>query len=139
MHAAIAAHVFTKYRQTNNTAQLLAVIRAFLRWETLEYALICSTLSWAWQALHGAGKSVAGLDPRDRFPTFPFGPVSNVPLWEQLLDELDCTQRTVHWIKVPSHVTIEGNNEADRLAEQGRHMHPCFPHPCTPYAHTESC
>ena len=30
------------------------------------------------------------------------------------------------------HVTIEGNNEADRLADQGRQLHPRFPHPRTP-------
>ena len=60
------------------------------------------------------------------------GPVSNVPLWEQLLMELDNNSRTVHWIKVPSHVTIEGNNEADRLADQGRQLHPRYPHPRTP-------
>ena len=70
-------------------------------------------------------------------------PVSNVVLWEQLLDELDRTQRTIHWVKVPSHVSIEGNNEADRLAERGRHMHPRFPRvhmprPTPAVCHTKS-
>ena len=136
MHVAIAAHVFTKYRQTNSTAELLAVIRA-LRIFAVGDIGICTDLqyvilgaagpAWRWKLRGWVGSS---------------GPVSNFPLWEQLLDELDCTQRTIHWIKVPSHVTIEGNNEADRLAEQGRHMHPRFPHPPhprAPYAHTKSC
>ena len=46
--------------------------------------------------------------------------------------ELDNNSRTVHRIKVPSHVTIEGNNEADRLADQGRQLYPRYPHPRTP-------
>ena len=65
-------------------------------------------------------------------PPPPSVRVSNVPLWEQLLAALDENPRTVHWVKVPSHVTIEGNNEADRLADQGRQLHPRFPHPRTP-------
>ena len=31
-----------------------------------------------------------------------------------------------------SHVTVEGTKEADRLADQGRQLHPRFPHPRTP-------
>ena len=60
------------------------------------------------------------------------GPVSSVPLSDQLLVELDNTNRVVHWAKVPSHVTIDGNNEADHLAEQGCFMHPKIPRLCTP-------
>ena len=60
------------------------------------------------------------------------GLVSNMYLWEQLLEELDRESRVVHWVKVPLHVTIEGNNEVDRLAEQGRLMHPRLPCPNTP-------
>ena len=45
---------------------------------------------------------------------------------------LDENPRTVHWVKVPSHVTVEGNNEADHLADEGKQPHPRFPHPRTP-------
>ena len=30
--------------------------------------------------------------------------------------ELDRDDREIIWIKVPSHLRVEGNNEADRLA-----------------------
>ena len=55
------------------------------------------------------------------------GPVSNVPLWELLLDTLSAHTGSIKFIKVPSHVDILGNNEADRLAEQGRFSHPRCP------------
>ena len=48
------------------------------------------------------------------------GPLSNVELWKELLTELESPHRTVQWIKVPSHVGIQGNKEADSLAEDGR-------------------
>lgn len=64
------------------------------------------------------------------------GPVSNGSLWELLLAELDRPDRTIHWVKVPSHVTIEGNNEADRLAEEGRMSHPRLPALSTPTYHS---
>ena len=59
-----------------------------------------------------------------------------------ILTELEREGRELVWIKVPSHVTVEGNNEADRLASVGLHMHPLYPFsntlhkeavvPCTP-------
>ena len=60
------------------------------------------------------------------------GPVSNAHLWEELLNELDKPGCQVQWVKVRSHVTIESDNEADRLAEQGRLMHHKLPRPFTP-------
>ena len=51
------------------------------------------------------------------------GPVSNVPLWELLLDTLSAHTGSIKFIKVPSHVDILGNNEGDRLADQGRLSH----------------
>ena len=67
------------------------------------------------------------------------GPVPNVSLWEQLLLELDTPGRTVLWVKVPSHVHVEGNKEADTLAEQGRMSHPKFPGLATPVANSLHC
>ena len=54
-------------------------------------------------------------------------PVSTVPLWEQLLEEQDQPGCIIRWVKVPSHVTVEGINEADCLADEGRQLHPQFP------------
>ena len=53
-----------------------------------------------------------------------FGPVSNISLREQLLTQLDKRGCVIHWVKVPSHVMIEGNNEAHRLTEWGRLSQP---------------
>ena len=36
-------------------------------------------------------------------------------------------------MKVPSHLTIKGNNEADRLATVGLHAHPLYPFRQTPH------
>ena len=50
------------------------------------------------------------------------GRVGNVRIWEMLLLEPDREEREVVWIKVPSHVTVDGNNEADRPASFSLHM-----------------
>ena len=125
-HTSIAAYVPDEYRQTNNSAELLAVIRALKIFHTGDIAL-CTDSQYVILGASGAARRW-----RLRGWVGSSGPVSNVPLWEQLLMELDNNSRTVHWIKVPSHVTIEGNNEADRLADQGRQLHPRYPHPRTP-------
>ena len=122
----IAAFVPDEYRQTNNSAELLAVIRALRIFSTGDIA-ICTDSQYVVLGATGAARRW-----RLRGWIGSCGPVSNVPLWEQLLAALDENPRTVHWVKVPSHVTIEGNNEADRLADQGRQLHPRFPHRRTP-------
>ena len=48
------------------------------------------------------------------------GPRSNVALWKELLTERASPSRDVKWIKVPSHVGTQGNEEADSLAEIGQ-------------------
>ena len=55
------------------------------------------------------------------------GPVSNVEIWERLLHELSQPDKTIKWVKVPSYGTLEGNNEADRLADIGRLSGPLHP------------
>ena len=64
------------------------------------------------------------------------GPVSNVRIWKDLLLKLDTNERELVCIKVPSHVTMEGNNEADRLASFGLHSHPLYPFNPTPHKET---
>jgi len=53
--------------------------------------------------------------------------VPNTALWEALIDELDRQGRVVEWVKIPSHVGIEGNVEADRLANVGGESSPLYP------------
>ena len=53
--------------------------------------------------------------------------VSNVCLWETLLDLLDAHYGNGKFIKVPSHMNILGNNEANRLADQGQLSRPQCP------------
>ena len=52
------------------------------------------------------------------------GPVLNVDLWIELLELLDQALVSYEWIKVPSHVQVEGNERADALAELGRKSSP---------------
>ena len=123
---AISAHMPTTLRQTNNHAELMAALRMLEIFTTgniaigtdSQYVILGATGAARLWKLRGWKRSC--------------DPVSNLSLWEQPLLELDRPGRTVHWIKVPSHVHIDGNNEADRLAEQGRMSHPKFPELSTP-------
>jgi len=45
--------------------------------------------------------------------------VPNIVLWDSLIAELDRQCWIVPWVKVPSHVGMEGNVEVDRLANFG--------------------
>ena len=49
--------------------------------------------------------------------------VSNRDLWERMQQLIERRQATTQWIKVPSHTGIPGNEEADRLAEEGVKSH----------------
>ena len=60
------------------------------------------------------------------------GPVSNIPLWKELLQLLDSTFQDILWVKVPSHVNVEGNEQADTLANNGRLSNPLYPARKTP-------
>ena len=51
----------------------------------------------------------------------------NVPPWEVLLETLSTHHGSVKFVKVPSHVNIIKNNEAERVAGQGRLSHPLCP------------
>ena len=83
-----------------------------------QFAQTVSTSSWEPLARRAGGNSGDGRSS---------GPVSNVPLSELLLDTLSAHTGSIKFIKVPSHVDILGNNQADRLAEQGRLSHPRCP------------
>ena len=64
--------------------------------------------------------------------------MSNVPLWVLLLETLRTHQGSIKFVKVSSHVNIIGNNEADRLADQGRLSHPLCPVFQTPERHASA-
>ena len=117
----ISAYVPVHLRQTNNTAGLLAVIRA-LQIFTFGEIAICTDSEYVFLGATGAARRW-----KLRGWTGSSGPVSNVPLWELLLDTLSTHTGSIKFIKVPSHVDILGNNEADRLADQGRLSHPKCP------------
>ena len=117
----ISAYVPVHFRQTNNTAELLAVIRA-LQIFTFGKVAICTDSEYVFLGATGAARRW-----KLRGWTGSSGPVSNVPLWELLLDTLSTHTGSIKFIKVPSHVDILGNNEADRLADQGRLSHPRCP------------
>ena len=117
----ISAYVPVHFRQTNNTAELLAVIRA-LQIFSFGKVAICTDSEYVFLGATGAARRW-----KLRGWTGSSGPVSNVPLWELLLDTLSAHTGSIKFIKVPSHVDILGNNEADRLADQGRLSHPRCP------------
>ena len=60
------------------------------------------------------------------------GPVSHEQLWESLLCELDSPDRVIEWVKVPSHVSVFGNEQADALVNHGRLANPLYPAADTP-------
>ena len=125
---AIGAHLPPGLRQTNNTAELYAAIQAIKLFPSGKIA-ICTDSSLAFLGATGKAKkwelnNWVGSN----------GPLSNVELWKQLLAELDKSDREIQWIKVPSHVGIVGNEEADALAETGRLSSPLLIQSCVPTA-----
>jgi ribonuclease HI len=47
------------------------------------------------------------------------GLVSHVDLWTQLLDAIEDAGSTLHWIHVPSHIRVTGNDKGDLLVDMG--------------------
>ena len=122
----ISAYVPVHLRQTNNTAELFATVRALQLLPPGRYAF-CSDSSYVILGASGVAKrwKIRGWKGS-------CGPVANVAIWEELLHELDQPGKTIRWVKVPSHVSVEGNNEADRPADLGRLSSPLHPVLSTP-------
>ena len=57
-----------------------------------------------------AGHSVGG---RGR------GAISNIPVWEELLGEIECPERELRWVYVLGHAGMEGNKTAHHLSLEG--------------------
>ena len=110
----IGAHLPPSMRQTDNTAVLYAAIQALKQFPSRKMA-ICTDCSLVFLGATGKARKWAlnnGVGPQRR--------LTNVDLWKELLMELDSQQREVTWVGVPSHVGIQGNEEADSRAEIGR-------------------
>ena len=50
-------------------------------------------------------------------------PLENVDLWMEIQELLEERTAETFWVKVPSHVDIEGNEQADALAKKGVEKH----------------
>ena len=108
--------------QTNNTAELLAVITVlehFLQQQVRLAVLMDS--QYAYDGLRGSA-----FRWRTAGWVGQCGPVCNVDLWIRALDLVDKVSATVKWIPVPSHTDIPGNERADVLAEEGRVSSPLY-------------
>ena len=50
----------------------------------------------------------------------------NVYLWIEMLELLDASVASYEWIKLPSHMQLEGNERADALVELGQKSSPLY-------------
>ena len=109
-------------KQTINRAELMAVIVAVGRTHTRQHPFAVATdSSYVYGGVQGAA-----IKWRAQQWVTNKGPVLNVDLWIDLLELLDQALASYEWIKVPSHVQMEGNERADALAELGRKSSPLY-------------
>ena len=130
-----AAHLPPQARQTVNRAELHAVIEVVHK---LRHRLVKVAVAMDSSYVHG-GLQGNALKWQARHWVTGRGSVINVDLWTELLSLLASSIATSVLVKVPSHVDIEGNDQADWLAEEGRKSSPLYttvrrpvPHPHTP-------
>ena len=107
--------------QTNNAAELYAAVLA-LQIVPNTKITICTYSEYVLLGAQGAAKRWQCRGWRGSS-----GKVSCVDLWQTLLPELSNPDREILWVKVPLHVDVPGNEEADRLSRVGRMSHPLFP------------
>uniref|UniRef100_A0A7S1I0U6 ribonuclease H n=1 Tax=Eutreptiella gymnastica TaxID=73025 RepID=A0A7S1I0U6_9EUGL len=105
--------------QTNNRAEMTAVLYALKilhTWVPLqvctESQLVVDTILYWMEGWRRRGwKTKMGK------------PVENVDLWQEIVEALENRRAETIWIKVPSHMDIEGTERADKLAKQGVKKH----------------
>ena len=105
-------------RQTNNAAELFAVLWVLERFTTGRI-LIALDSNIVNDAIKGGVQK--WKDNRWRCST---GPVGNVHCWSALLQFLNMPQRELRTVLLPSHCDIRGNEVANDLAELGRSRNP---------------
>ena len=106
----LIAYLPSGSRQTNDAAELPAVVKA-LQLLLRGKIAICTDSDYVFLGATGAARRW-----KARGWVGSSGPVSNVSLWEILLCELDGPDREIERAKVPSHVSMQGNQQADSLA-----------------------
>ena len=111
-----AAHLPPRARQKVKRAELHAVIEAVCQFRC---QLVKVAVAMDSSCVHGGLQGYALKWQAQQWVTGR-GPVINVDLWTELLSLLASSVATFVWVKVPSHVDIEGNERADWLAEEGR-------------------
>ena len=105
--------------QTNNRAEMTAVLyvlKMIPKWVTLQICtdsqlVVDTVLYWMEGWKRRGWKTKAGK------------PVENVDLWMEIQEALEERTAETFWVKVPSHVDIEGNEQADELAKKGVEKH----------------
>ena len=108
----------TEDRQTNNLAELLAVLWVLNRF-TEGRVLIATDSKLVFDAMQGNAQKWC-----DNGWRCSSGPVGNVARWSELLDNLHRPGRELAAVPLPSHCNIIGNEVANDLAELGRTMNP---------------
>ena len=118
-----ANHLPVGRKQAINRAELMAVIVAVRRTHTHDN----TRLQWrpTPRTCMGVFQGAAIKWRAQQWVTTK-GAVLNVDLWIDLLELLDQASASYEWIKVPSHVQMEGNERADALAELGRKSSPLY-------------
>ena len=118
----ISGFLPTDLLQTNNVAELFATIKALGSTTSTKIA-ICTDSSY----VYGGGTGSARRWKVRGWKNANGAAVPHFALWDLLITELDRPLREVQWVKIPSHVGIGGNVEADRLANLGRESSPLYP------------
>ena len=115
-------------KQTINSAELPAALVAVQRHANHPKIALCADSEFVLLGVKGAARRWKINSWRGSS-----GPVSNVPLWEEILQFLDDTFQKIKCVKVPSHVNVMGNEQANTLANQGRVSNPLYPMKGTPH------
>ena len=118
----ISAPLPADFRQTINTAELYGAIQA-LRSTSAGRVVICTDSSYVYLGATGA---TFGWKARGWLNSAELN-VPNVAVWEELLQESEKQGRTIRLVKLPSHLGIDGNSQADLLTNEGRLANPLNP------------
>ena len=114
-------------KQTINAAELLAPLQALRLHANEPKVAVCTDSEYVLKGAHGAA-----VRWQARGWVGWAGTVFNIPLWKELLQHLDSTFQDILWLKVPSLVNVEGNEQTDALASNGRLSNPLYPTRKTP-------